>query len=257
MLEPCSRNLPVRVYSEFQSEYSQAGKIIYTMKEILLYSQKYPGKVALVDDEDYEKLMHWKWVLFNDHGRCYAVRHIRINKKSRSIKLHREIIGVTDPKVFVDHIDGDGLNNQRSNIRKCTHAQNMANRRPWKGKKYLGVSAPSNNDGWRARCKNHTIPAKTETEAAILYNEMAIKYHGEFARLNIISEEDMKVHNEYIASLPAPDTETHKTCKKCKESKLRESYNKCASRKDKIDNVCKICQSNYQKQIYKKRRELL
>ena len=92
----------------------------------------------------------------------------------------------------IDHQDGNGLNNQKSNLRFCTQSQNSANREANGISKYLGVDCDNRCDKkWRARINvNYKRKClgyfKTQEEAALEYNKAAIQYHGEFAKLNII-----------------------------------------------------------------------
>lgn len=148
-------------------------------------------KFAQVDDEDYDFLMQWKWYASdgrNGHS-FYASR--REKKNLRFMQMHRQILNLTDPQIKVDHKDGNGLNNQRSNIRPCTQSQNLANKRACGKSKYLGVS-PSNRKTlkWYACIKpagSKTISLgcfKTEEEAARAYDDAAKKHFGEFANLN-------------------------------------------------------------------------
>src|ERR1700685_1864374 len=87
------------------------------------------GKVAMVDDADYEWLAQWKWFAIFDHGNWYAVRNVRKPDGTQTpLRMHRVLLGLTDLKIEVDHRDGNGLNNQRHNLRIATHGQNMCNR---------------------------------------------------------------------------------------------------------------------------------
>lgn len=169
------------------------------MKEIKLTK----GYVALVDDADYDFLNQWKWCANGIKLNIYAKRAVRkkivINGDnyfaSTLISMHRVIMGVDEKNIFIDHIDGNGLNNQRSNLRCCTQIQNSRNRR-FTGTKtsiYKGVHQKGIANQWRANINTvdgvlHLGTYATEKEAAVAYNIAAIKYFGEFANLNKIEE---------------------------------------------------------------------
>jgi len=150
------------------------------MKEIKLTK----GQVALVDDEDFEWLNQWKWYASQSPcGIFYAVR------TSKHLTMHRLIMNTPD-NMEVDHIDHNGLNNQRSNLRNCTSRQNHMNRRKIKSGTsiYKGVFANSTTRYVayvRIEGKIKKIGSfKTEEDAARAYDEAAKKYYGEFANLN-------------------------------------------------------------------------
>src|SRR6185295_18688937 len=82
------------------------------------------GKVALVDDEDFEMLMHRRWYF----SLGYARNDVKIDGKRVVLRMHRLVMGASKGQ-YVDHIDGDTLNNQKSNLRFCTLAQNRMNSR--------------------------------------------------------------------------------------------------------------------------------
>ena len=92
------------------------------------------GKTALVDDEDYEKINQWNWVCNNDGSktsqRFYAIRRngIKFGGKGELVSMHREIMGFPIG-MDIDHIDGNTLNNQKKNLRICTRAENLRNRK--------------------------------------------------------------------------------------------------------------------------------
>ena len=92
------------------------------MKEIILTQ----GKVSLVDDEDYDYINQFKWHALKQDKGFYAGRKIRINGKRKYLFIH-QIICPVSKGLEVDHIDHNGLNNQKYNLRSATHAQNMHN----------------------------------------------------------------------------------------------------------------------------------
>lgn len=103
------------------------------------------GKVTVVDDDDYTLAFKYKWIAAKSHwgnALWYASKHVkRPDGKWRPIFLHRLIVNAA-AGMEVDHINGDGLDNRRSNLRICTHAQNSRNSRsvnPNKTSKYKGV----------------------------------------------------------------------------------------------------------------------
>src|SRR5574343_411505 len=123
------------------------------MKEIQL-SQ---GKVAIVDDEDYDYLNQWKWYAAERKcGIWYATRNIRKDGKVRIIPMHRVILN-TPKGMDTDHINGDGLDNRRSNLRSCTHMENICNPNrslsPTKSSRFKGVYWHKGEKIWRAKLR--------------------------------------------------------------------------------------------------------
>lgn len=89
------------------------------------------GKVALVSDEDYERLQRYRWSAIHDKvSDNYYARGVRHNEEGElcTISMHRAVL-MAQPGVLVDHINHNGLDNQRENLRQATHNQNMQNRR--------------------------------------------------------------------------------------------------------------------------------
>jgi hypothetical protein len=160
------------------------------MKEIQLTQ----GKVALVDDDDYEYLNKFKWSTHKIHRTWYAMRaRLSWEQEKNMIGMHREIIEEQDG-MEIDHKDGDGLNNQKNNLRLCSRAENSANvrKRDNTSSKYKGVCITQGKYitayAYKDNRSYYLGRFLTEKEAAIAYNNAAIKMHGEFAKLNDVPD---------------------------------------------------------------------
>ncbi len=162
------------------------------MKEIKLTQ----GKIALVDNEDYEFLMQFKWYArFDKKGNYfYAVRSLKINGKQTTILMHRVIMGVIDSKIHIDHVNHNTLYNCKSNLRVATTSQNQANRRSQKNStsKYKGISWHKRDNNWQVSIQKdkktfHIGGFENEADAALAYNKKALELFGEFANLNKIA----------------------------------------------------------------------
>jgi hypothetical protein len=148
-------------------------------------------KFALLDDADYELVRGHSYYFSKSKTICggYAMRG------SDDLLLHRIIMGLTDPEIKVDHINGDGLDNRRANLRSGTQGQNLKNRSIQKGNKsgYKGSYFDKQANKWRA---NISIDNKTKyiglfdtvEETARAYDKKAKEHYGEFAKLNFPDE---------------------------------------------------------------------
>ena len=153
------------------------------------------GKVTLVDAEDYEWISKHKWQLSNiNEGRLYASRLVKVNGRSCRVMLHRVIMDAPNG-LMVDHVNRDGLDNRRCNLRICTNQQNQRNRQPGiskLGHSYKGVKRIKSTGKWIALIgvdykRIHVGTFDNVHDAARAYNEAALRLFGEFARLNEIA----------------------------------------------------------------------
>ena len=158
------------------------------MKEILLTQ----GKVALVDDEDFERINQHKWYAYNNHGyQWYARREIKKPNGKRTTQcMHRVIMKVKKGQEL-DHRNHDGLDNRKCNLRICTRAQNSMNRKKQRetSSRYKGVDWLKQRNKWRARIKVnqksiHLGCFLLEPDAAKAYDAKAKELFGEFAYFN-------------------------------------------------------------------------
>jgi len=148
---------------------------------------------ALVDDEDYEMLSKYKWYATKGANTYYAIRHNPRNKEKQTLTLmHRFILNVPDGMV-TDHIDQDGLNNQKHNLRICTRTQNNRNMKLYNSNTsgYRGVYYDNRVNKWYSHIQVNGVALHigmyfTKEDAAMAYNDAAIKHHGDFASLNIV-----------------------------------------------------------------------
>lgn len=121
------------------------------MKEIILTQ----GKVALVDDDDFERIRHFHWYARKTRNKFYAAYKVKKQGKSTTFYMHREIMNYPEG-MHIDHIDGNGLNNQRSNLRICTCQENQRNRHGAQSNSKSGVKGVSwhkTSGKWRAVIK--------------------------------------------------------------------------------------------------------
>jgi len=150
-------------------------------------------KYAKVDPVDYKRLRGYEWFATKKGSNSfYARRHSAGSKgKEKLIYLHHEVIKVPE-RMVVDHINHDGMDNRRANLRAATHSQNMCHRRKRSGatqSKYKGIYWKKKNRKWQAlitfeKKRIYLGHFRNEIDAAKAYDRAARKYHGEFACLN-------------------------------------------------------------------------
>jgi hypothetical protein len=151
------------------------------------------GKYAIVDPDDFARLNKQKWHAQISNSTFYAERTMRLQDGKRVvIKMHRQILKVPD-HMFVDHINHNGLDNRKANLRQATRAQNSRNRRKVQKanfhSKYKGLTWYKHEKRWAVRIM---VDGKSkflgyfddEVEAAKAYDNAAKKYHREYALLN-------------------------------------------------------------------------
>ena len=150
------------------------------------------NKWAMVDREDYEEVNKHRWHISGGANTNYTAT--RINRKK--IRMHRLVM---NPKKgeCIDHVNGNGLDNRKENLRICSHMENNRAIPKTKNKtssKYKGVTADKRYGRWIVQIthnyKKITLGGfNTEEEAGRVYDKLALKHHGEFASLNFPKED--------------------------------------------------------------------
>lgn len=142
------------------------------------------GGTAIIDDVDYQNVKDIRWYADKHRNKHYATGCLH----SKHIRMHQIIMGKKEG-FEIDHINGDGLDNRRSNLRFVTHSQNLMN---FKSKRiFRGVYWSEEKKKWRVYiCLNYKTTFcgyfKDKNQAALAYNKKAIELFGEFATLNTI-----------------------------------------------------------------------
>ena len=145
------------------------------------------GRTALIDEADYESIQHWKWSSCRKRHTFAVYRAVLEQGKSRRIYLSRFIMQAPSG-LFVDHENGDGLDNRRDNLRLCTHTENNRHRcRPQSTNTsgHRGVFWERGAKKWRAQLsvnnRNvHLGMFLTVEDAGNAYRQAAVSRYGEF-----------------------------------------------------------------------------
>lgn len=147
------------------------------------------GGFAIVDAADYARLIEYEWRRLGEPGHFYAYRYEKVGPGEwRKVFMHR-VVNETPDGLFTDHINGDGLDNRRLNLRTVTHAQNMKNRRRGKNNRSgaKGVSFDPEKGRWRAAINVNGKRFRlgrfdTVEEASEAYERAAKEHFGEYQR---------------------------------------------------------------------------
>jgi len=157
------------------------------------------GAFTKIDVRDATEVMRKSWYLYREPktGRRYAVRE----ERGVSVRLHRWLLNAAASE-DVDHVNGDGLDNRRENLRKATAAQNTYNarKRSLGTSKYKGVNIDEGRRPWRARIRVdlkliHLGRFATEEEAARAYDKAARRHFGKFACVNFPAAGEQSAHD--------------------------------------------------------------
>lgn len=146
------------------------------------------GKIAKIDFDDLVYVLGFKWCVLQSGKRQYA--STTVDSKTRL--LHRAIMRPR-PDQVVDHINGDTLDNRKSNLRVCSTSQNSKNRAHTGPTPYKGVSWMNSKGAWRARIKVeykeiHLGLFDSAEDAATAYNFAAYELHRDFAKFNTVPQ---------------------------------------------------------------------
>jgi len=187
-------------YVLFHSVEELAEKLIPVLQQTGVWIPLTQGEFARIDFQDWPLISQHKWQASLEYKMWYAKRSVAVPKK-RTIRMPREILGLEHGDgIWVDHINGDGLDNRRGNLRICTPSENSANQKMrsdshnnWKGVKF--DARPQRQKRWVARITQNGKEIfigyfDTELEAAKAYDKKARELFGEFACPNFPEEQE-------------------------------------------------------------------
>lgn len=144
------------------------------------------GQMTIIDEEDFQLAKQYKWHAHKQHNIYYAVTTIGQKPNRKAVRLHR-LLSNCPERMVVDHIDGNGLNNCRDNLRICTNSENVKNRKIQINNTsgYKGVTWHKREQKWRAQIQMNNKQIQLGSfdnpeDAYAAYCEAAEKYHGEF-----------------------------------------------------------------------------
>jgi hypothetical protein len=149
------------------------------------------GVVALIDDCDYDLVKSFRWCTLRCDTSSYAISFIWEDGVQRHLLMHRLILGVIDSRIQVDHIDGNGLNNVRSNLRLCSGAENSKNRK-------LNANSKTGVKGvFRSKDQRNTWTAQVRSDGV-----RHRKYFSSFDDAEQwVKEKRLELHREFSSDL--------------------------------------------------------
>jgi len=164
---------------------TEPGNLIPNTKLIRLTQ----GKFAIVDEEDFERVNQFNWCAVKRKTTYYSLRTVIVNGAKTTERMHQFIM--SNPNTDIDHRNGNGLHNYKSNLRECTAIENQRNRRPLENKTsiYKGVCWDKHWGKFRAYIRNdnklvHLGSSENDVECALMYDTKAKEFFKDFAWLN-------------------------------------------------------------------------